>query len=188
VNNTNQKEGSMKRTFLRLANVATVALVAAWPALAQTPPPPSTGPGSAPSQRMEQSPGGANRASSQKLAPGGSAVIPNRDSTQILARELIGNSVVTQDGVEVGKVEDLILDGQGRVNGIVISTGGFLGLGGKSVGVSSDAVDMRSGKERDMVFVKLSSAEVKSAPPLRKPPPEQRVKQEERREERPRTR
>jgi sporulation protein YlmC with PRC-barrel domain len=137
---------------------------------------------------MEQLPGSGNRTSSQAPASGASAVIPNRDRTKIMARELIGNSVVTQDGVEVGKVEDLILDGEGRVNGIVISTGGFLGLGGKSVGVSSDAVDVRSGKERDMVFVKLSAAEVKSAPPLRKLPPEQRTKPGEQQGERSRIR
>ncbi len=178
----------MKGTFCRSASVATVALVTAWSAMAQTPAAPPTGSGSMPPQRMEQRPGSGSSATQAPSPAAGHAVIPNRDNTQILARELIGNSVVTQDGVEVGKVEDLILDGEGRVNGIVISTGGFLGLGGKSVGVSSNAVDMRSGKERDMVFVKLSSAEVKSAPPLRNKPQEQRAKPEEQRGERTRTR
>lgn len=52
--------------------------------------------------------------------------------------KIIGLPVVGADHVRVGKIEDILVDGSGRVQAAVIGVGGFLGLGEKSVAVSFD--------------------------------------------------
>ncbi|WP_245930704.1 PRC-barrel domain-containing protein [Methylobacterium radiodurans] len=56
----------------------------------------------------------------------------------IRASKVIGLPVVGGDHVRVGKIEDVLLDGSGRVQAAVIGVGGFLGLGEKSVAVPFD--------------------------------------------------
>lgn len=54
---------------------------------------------------------------------------------------LIGVKVHDQDDTIVGDVEDLIIDSTNRVVGVVIGTGGVLGLGEKRVGVRLSALN-----------------------------------------------
>lgn len=54
------------------------------------------------------------------------------------ASKVIGLPVVGADHVRVGKIEDVLVDGSGRVQAAVIGVGGFLGLGEKSVAVPFD--------------------------------------------------
>jgi len=84
---------------------AALSLVLAAPVLAQT----------APSQPMT----GAGTP-----AAGASAVAQG----QIRASRLIDRDVYSADNVEVGEVEDLILDGQGRIVGVVIELENRLGF------------------------------------------------------------
>jgi sporulation protein YlmC with PRC-barrel domain len=87
--------------------------------------------------------GPASEALPQKMAqsaatgdPRGSAFLPQQDGSQVLAKSLIGASVFGADGKEIGSVQDLILDAQGRTVGFVVSYGGVLGVGAKEVGVA----------------------------------------------------
>ena len=92
------------------------------------------------------------------------AIIQPNDPGQILAKkDLIGDTVVAKDGVEIGSVEDLILDRNGHVKGIVVAAGGFLGMGAKSIGISVSAIDISSAKNQNAVLVNLSSAEIERA-------------------------
>ncbi|BAU91751.1 PRC-barrel domain-containing protein [Methylorubrum populi] len=52
--------------------------------------------------------------------------------------KVIGVSVVGADHVRVGKIEDVLVDGSGRIQAVVIGVGGFLGVGEKYVAVSFD--------------------------------------------------
>ena len=56
----------------------------------------------------------------------------------IRASDIIGLPVIGMDHVRVGKIEDVLVDGSGRVHAAVIGVGGFLGLGEKSVAVPFD--------------------------------------------------
>jgi sporulation protein YlmC with PRC-barrel domain len=99
-----------------------------------------------------------------------SGVIRSRDVSQILAKgDLIGDSVVSRDGVDVGKVEDVILDKEGKITGIVVQTGGLFGIGSKSIGLSTSILDMNEARTGSVVLVNMSSEELKAAPPLRDP-------------------
>lgn len=174
---------------LKATAIATATVLFAWAAVAQTGAPgkptdlsPSTG-----QQYAPPKPGGAGAGltgqRAQTTAPGGkaaeenkepspetkAAVIRVRDSAQIMAKEVIGSKVVGKDGKEIGKVEDLIFDQNGQLSGVVISSGGILGIGSKSIGVNKEAVDIGSAKEQEVVFVNIMSTEISKVPPIMQP-------------------
>lgn len=52
------------------------------------------------------------------------------------AEQMLGKSVVGQDGKEIGEVEDVILDPtSGQARQLVIGSGGFLGIGEKKIAI-----------------------------------------------------
>ncbi len=56
------------------------------------------------------------------------------------ASRLVGATVYSSAGEKVGDVNDLLVDATGKVSGVVVGVGGFLGVGEKSVALSWDAV------------------------------------------------
>ena len=54
---------------------------------------------------------------------------------QIRTSKMIGSSVYSVQNVDLGKVQDVILDRDGRVASVVVDVGTFLGMGGKNVAV-----------------------------------------------------
>jgi sporulation protein YlmC with PRC-barrel domain len=54
---------------------------------------------------------------------------------QIRASKMIGSSVYDVQNRDIGKVQDVILDRDGRVAAVVVDVGTFLGMGGKNVAV-----------------------------------------------------
>jgi sporulation protein YlmC with PRC-barrel domain len=54
---------------------------------------------------------------------------------QIRASKMIGSSVYSIQNVDLGTVQDVILDRDGRVASVVVDVGTFLGMGGKDVAV-----------------------------------------------------
>ena len=53
----------------------------------------------------------------------------------ILAEDLIGSSVYSENGESIGDINNLIVSLDGMVEGVVIGVGGFLGLGEKDVAI-----------------------------------------------------
>ena len=82
-------------------------------------------------QRGRQEAGVAPRVVQQGEGP---FVIPAGED-QIRLRDIRGAVVVDGRGEELGQVQGVILDGDGRLIGAVVGVGGFLGVGEKSVGV-----------------------------------------------------
>jgi len=88
--------------------------------------------------------------------------IPAEEPGNLRAGEIIGRPVINLQGEEVGSVEDVIFDSEGRVIGLVVSVGGFLGIGAESV-----AVAWKSSKvtvDPIAVVIDLSAQEVAEAP------------------------
>jgi sporulation protein YlmC with PRC-barrel domain len=54
---------------------------------------------------------------------------------QIRASKMIGSAVYDVQNRDIGKVQDVILDQDGRVAAVVVDVGAFLGMGGKNVAV-----------------------------------------------------
>ena len=99
----------MSKTTMTAMLAAMLAL--SMPAYAQTTSTPSTAPS-------------ARSAAMHQLQPG-----------QIRGSEMIGSSVYDAQKRDIGKIKDVVLDQQGRVDSVVIDVGAFLGMGGKYVAV-----------------------------------------------------
>lgn len=76
-----------------------------------------------------------------EAAPGGTAAqrfIERPEAGTMRGSKVIGVGVVGSDHVRVGKIEDVLVDGAGRIQAVVIGVGGFLGVGEKYVAVPFD--------------------------------------------------
>jgi hypothetical protein len=71
-------------------------------------------------------------------------VDPSTVATGFRASKVIGTDVVNNQNETVGKIEDLILTGNERVPYVVLSVGGFLGIGTKYVLEPFNALNINS--------------------------------------------
>ena len=126
--------------------VAAGFLAASVPALAQTAQPMgSANPAAPPSQQQ--------------------AVITQQEDSQVRVYRLVGSKAIGADGQAIGKVDDLLLDRDQRMVAVIVSVGGFLGMGSKSVALPAGRVDISQayGDER-VVKVDATKEELIAAP------------------------
>jgi sporulation protein YlmC with PRC-barrel domain len=65
---------------------------------------------------------------------------------------------------KVGKVEDLLLDRSGNVEAVIISVGGFLGIGDKEVAVPFEAIKATEKESKIWLTINATKEALKSAP------------------------
>jgi len=83
---------------------------------------------------------------------------------QYLAKDLLlGAKVQNAEGRIIGDVEDLILDSDNRVQGVVMGIGGFAGFGEKRVGVSLSALQIKNEDGKITVSLPQATKEVLDA-------------------------
>ena len=90
------------------------------------------------------------------------AAPPAENATDMRADKLIGTSVYNAEGQEVGSVQDIVFDKDGKIVGVVLKVGGLLGIGGKSVGIKWQEVQVVP--QEDIVKVNYSEDQLKVAP------------------------
>lgn len=69
---------------------------------------------------------------------------------QHLSNDIVGDNVYSgpgDDAEQIGSINDLVIDGEGRVAAFVVGVGGFLGIGQKNVGVPFDNIAMTTQAE-----------------------------------------
>jgi len=79
--------------------------------------------------------------------PPSEALIAMEGATDMRAEKLIGTSVYNAEGQEVGSVQDIVFDQEGKIVGVVLKVGGLLGIGGKSVGIKWNEVQVSPTEE-----------------------------------------
>ncbi|WP_338665197.1 PRC-barrel domain-containing protein [Pararoseomonas sp. SCSIO 73927] len=95
--------------------------------------------------------------------PAGSAAgMTEIPAGHIRAENLIDRDVYATDNVEIGEVEDLIIDPQGRVTMVVIEVENRLGMTQKYVSVPMQRLRAVPGERR--VTIDMPSAEIRSLP------------------------
>ena len=88
-----------------------------------------------------------------------------QDETQFLAdEEVIGKDVVNVMDEEVGTIADLVMDREKKLVGVVLSVGGFLGVGDKWVAVSVDQIDFPTKEQPARLLVAVTEEQLKNAP------------------------
>ena len=64
-----------------------------------------------------------------------------QQSNQYLVRErLIGSKVVDKDGQSIGSIDDVIINNNGQIEGVILGVGGYFGIGEKKIGVRFSAL------------------------------------------------
>src|SRR5262249_6416008 len=77
-----------------------------------------------------------------------------QEENTILARDLIGQTVVEPEKTKIGTISDLILSKDGKsVDGFVIGVGGFLGIGEKAVALKMDRLKMMPEADGTLLLV-----------------------------------
>jgi len=111
------------RKFVYGALLASTMLV---PAFAQTNPPPSSTPSAQPS-----TPPATSSSSSATVAP-------KAQGDMWRSSKLIGLNVYNDQNEKLGDISEILLDKSGKVDGVVIGVGGFLGMGKHDIMVKLD--------------------------------------------------
>jgi sporulation protein YlmC with PRC-barrel domain len=85
-------------------------------------------------------------------------------TVQVEAKSLIGSTVRGQDGKDIGKVTNVMIDPKdGKVSGIVMSMGSKLGMGGTQMTVPWESVQI--GRDQQSLVVTLQQQVMPTAPP-----------------------
>jgi sporulation protein YlmC with PRC-barrel domain len=63
------------------------------------------------------------------------------------ASRLMGVDVYGADNQKIGDIDEILMDRQGRIHGLVVGVGGFLGIGQKDVAIPLDQVQWMSNQE-----------------------------------------
>lgn len=111
---------------------------------------------------------GSNTTATQPLAQneGTATYLTQQSETQVSANELIGNSIMTAQDENIGEINDLIIEQDGRVVAAVVGVGGFLGIGEKNVALPMDKFTITQNAEGDSVtLTTVETAETLKAAP-----------------------
>jgi uncharacterized protein YrrD len=93
------------------------------------------------------------------------AFIEIQDEAQFLAdEEVIGKGVVNVMDEEVGTIADLVMDQEQKLVGVVLSVGGFLGIGDKWVAIPVDQIDFPTDEQPARLLVAVTEEQLKNAP------------------------
>jgi hypothetical protein len=63
--------------------------------------------------------------------------VPSQSEDQWVFTKFRGSDVVGPDNASIGSVSDLLFDRTGKIVGVVVGVGGFLGIGAKNVAIET---------------------------------------------------
>src|SRR5262245_44571667 len=128
------------------------ALSAAVATAAFAPTPPSSS-GDTPAAKSEPcSPPAAKAEDSGKMN-----FVASQKPDQWLASKFKGTDVLGADGQSIGDVSDILFDKSGKVEALIISVGGFLGVGAKEVALAPNSFDVVRGQNGAADKLKVSA-------------------------------
>lgn len=86
------------------------------------------------------------------------------EGPNVSANDVIEATVFGSDGEKLAVVNDIILTPDGQVENIVLSFGGFFGIGDKLIAVSPDQITIETAEDRSMAArTDLSKADMENA-------------------------
>jgi sporulation protein YlmC with PRC-barrel domain len=93
------------------------------------------------------------------------AAIPARQPDMVLVSNLLNTSVYGPNDSTIGEVEDVLIKSDGKIEGLVVSVGGFLGLGEKNVALRMDRFKvMPEADGRARITASVTEEELRKAP------------------------
>lgn len=91
-------------------------------------------------------------------------VITLQDKNTFLASDLTGATVYNPKDESIGDVNDVIVSRDGKVDGIVVGVGGFLGIGEKNVAIKMDQVKMMDTDTGVKLVLDMTKEQLATAP------------------------
>ncbi len=85
----------------------------------------------------------------------------------VLASDFIGKTIYTSvndDAETIGDVDDVVLNPDGKIDAVVVSVGGFLGMGDKKVALPFDRLSMQQKDGEKWIVADTSSDELDQMP------------------------
>ena len=127
---------------LNLAACTLASALLATTAMAQTSPAPSTqAPAVAPSTVAPSTSGMMNNTTMNSTSAASTQFYTVMSANQWRASKFVGVDIYGATNEKIGDVNDIIIDGQGNINAVVIGVGGFLGIGEKDVAIPFRTVE-----------------------------------------------
>jgi sporulation protein YlmC with PRC-barrel domain len=92
------------------------------------------------------------------------SAIPARQADMILVSSLLNTSIYGPEGA-IGEIEDILIKSDGKIEGLVVSVGGFLGIGEKNVALTMDQFKvMPEADGQARITVSATEDELRKAP------------------------
>jgi len=122
-------------------------------------------PATAEDQPAGEPPGAEVAAGEEAVPPADMTFLQVQEEAQFLADdEVIGTGVVNVMDEEVGTIADLVMDQEQKLVGVVLSVGGFLGIGEKWVAIPVDEIDFPTGDQPARLLAAVTEEQLKNAP------------------------
>lgn len=88
----------------------------------------------------------------------------NKVEGDILSNQLVDSEIMNESDDKIGSINNLVMDKDGQVTGLITGVGGFLGMGEKDVALPWDSVDIMKGDDDDhyQVTTSMSKDELKN--------------------------
>ncbi len=122
----------MLKTFLTATAVSALMVSGAFAQAQQSPPAASPAPSATPATPRAATPAPAAKA-------GGAQFIAAQKSDQWLASKFNGTDVLGPNNEKIGDVNDVLFAKDGKIIGVIVGVGGFLGIGQKDVALDMEA-------------------------------------------------
>lgn len=104
-------------------------------------------------------------AAEEAAPPADMTFLKVQEEAQFLAdEEVIGKGVVNVRDEEVGTIADLVMDQEQKLVGVVLSVGGFLGIGEKWVAIPVDEIEFPSRDQPARLLVAVTEEQLTNAP------------------------
>jgi hypothetical protein len=146
------------------------------PAATEEMAPDATAPEIAPDESLTETETMAPETDTDTMATDQDAVTPDVAATdevyigeqateEDLASNWIGQSLYNTNDENLGDINDILLDKDGRVRAVIVGVGGFLGIGEKDVAVSFAAIEPRSDEDGDVsLYLNATQEQLEAAP------------------------
>ena len=122
-------------------------------------------PSESPSSDSAMSPSQSAPSDSASLAADTPQFLSKQERTDWLATNLIGVSVNNASNENIGSITDLISDQSGKVIGVIVGAGGFLGIGEKDVAIRFEDLKLSRDENDDVTaLVNISQDTLAAAP------------------------
>ena len=93
---------------------------------------------------------------------------PAQSAVQSVAREdaeaILGQQVTDQDGKDIGRLVDVLVDVNGQPQAAVIDFGGFMGVGNRKIAVHWSALHFSPSDAKRKVTLEMTPDQIKAAP------------------------